>query len=448
MPPLERTDAEIDELCRLLLGTDRARLLAALDRLEQRGLFVDWQSHTLADAMRLALARDPAFADAMGTLISKGVHTTVQRDAATFGKALAPAMGPAIRSAVLMMLQGFVQSIETIVDQRLSMKSMRWRWQALRSGRSFAEIAFVNTLLYRVEHVFLVHKEGGVQLLHASPPGVLAREPDLIASMLTAIQDFVRDAFQAPSGDTLRQFEVGELTVLVESGSFAALAAVVRGQDPPEVRQQLRESLDRIEQTMATSLAKFRGDVDEYEAVRPYVEACLLQSVRPEAARRRAGGGALRWVLLTAALALATWLGLRWFDGWQRDRAVARLAAVLRSEPGYLVTEVTPTANGWRIAGLRDPLARAPEPLAQQHSVGASVQLELQPWQSQHAPFVLQRAHTLLAPPTTVALALEHERLVVRGSASPTWLQRCRDLAPLLLGVTAIDTSACRDEGR
>jgi hypothetical protein len=43
---------------------------------------------------------------------------------------------------------------------------------------------------------------------------------------------------------------------------------------------------------------------------------------------------------------------------------------------------------------------------------------------------------------------VEHERLVVRGSASAGWLQRCRELAPLLAGIAGVDASGCRDDGR
>ena len=117
MTETQRNDAEIEELCEILIGLDRERLRAALRRLEDRGAFTELQSRTLADAMRLALANDPAFADGMGTLIGKGVHATVQRDSAAFGRALAPAMGPAIRNAVRLMLQNFISSIEATVDR-------------------------------------------------------------------------------------------------------------------------------------------------------------------------------------------------------------------------------------------------------------------------------------------------------------------------------------------
>lgn len=446
MVAIDRTEAELDELCRLLLGTERTRLLAALARLEQRGLFADWQSRTLADALRMALARDPVFAETMGTLISRGVHTTVQRDSAAFGKALAPAMGPAIRNAVTMMLQGLVHSVETVVDQRLSPKSWRWRWQAWRTGKSFAEVAFLATLVFRVEHVFLVHKSGGVQLLHVVRPGVLTREPDLIASMLTAIQDFVHDAFAAPSGDTLTSFAVGDLTVVAETGSNAVLAAVVRGQARPAIRLRVREQLDALETAIAPLLIDFTGDVEPFETARPFLEACLIESERPQAGAKQRESGRGRWLLALAAVALLGWLGWSWFLSWRGERTAHALLAAARQEPGYLVTELVAVDGGYELRGLRDPLALPFVELAERHGATTVVQPMLQGWQSPHAPYVLQRVQQALQPPSTVQLQLVGGTLVVAGRAEAHWIERANWLAGTLAGVERVDTAGCRPQ--
>lgn len=438
-------DGELDELCRILIGADRERLRQAIERLQERGQFIDWQSQTLADAMRLALARDPSFKESMGSMISQGVHSTVQRDSAAFGRALAPAMGPAIRNAVWMMLQGFVQSIETVVDQQLSWRSVRWRIEAMRSGRSFAEIAFLHTLLYRVEHVFLIHKEGGVQLLHATRPGVIAREPDLIASMLTAIQDFLRDAFEAPQEDSATSFSINELNVTVENGNHAVIAAVVRGQPRADVRLQLREALDRIETSMAAPLAEFDGETDPFEAVRPQLEACLTETPRPQAAAKKPKSPAVRWGLVTGALALVTW----WFldivtASHQRERFEGFVSA-LKTEPGYAITDSEVSDDGIVLHGMRDPLARPFEDIAGIHSVAEVTVTHFQDYHSLHPAFVAQRVRQTLLVPAGIEFDLDGRALVFRGTANHAWLARTAAVAAAIDGIDSVDLSGCQD---
>lgn len=443
----ELADHQLDELCRLLIGADRGRLKTAIERLQERGQFVDWQSQTLADAMRLALARDPAFAESMGTMISQGVHTTVQRDSTAFGRALAPAMGPAIRNAVWMMLQGFVQSIETVVDQQLSWRSLRWRVEAWRTGRSFAEIAFVHTLLFRVEHVFLLHRDNGLQLLHATRPGVIARDPDLIAAMLTAIQDFLRDAFLAPEGDSATSFAINELGVIVENGNHAALAAVVRGQPRAEIRLQLREALDRIETTMASPLSQFDGETETFEAVRPQLEGCLLQSQRSGtvAPTKRSGSKLIRWSLLTAALVALTWWAIAAFAASaQRDR-MRSFVADLSQQPGYVITNSDISTERLAIYGLRDPMAQPLLELANRHSVAEFVTAHLQDYHSLHPEFLARRLQQTLQMPTGVTFELNGRQLILHGTASHQWLDRTTGILAAITGIESVDMSDCQD---
>lgn len=438
-------DDELDELCRILIGADRERLRAAIERLQERGQFIDWQSQTLADAMRLALARDPAFKESMGAMISQGVHSTVQRDSAAFGRALAPAMGPAIRNAVWMMLQGFVQSIETVVDQQLSWRSVRWRFEAMRTGRSFAEIAFLHTLLYRVEHVFLIHRDNGVQLLHATRPGVIAREPDLIASMLTAIQDFLRDAFEAPQEDSATSFSINELNVTVENGNHAVVAAVVRGQPRADVRLQLREALDRIETAMAGPLADFHGETDPFEAVRPQLEACLTETERPAAANKKPKSPAVRWGLVTATLGLITWWVIGIVAGAHQRERFESFVTALKAEPGYVITESTISADGIVLHGMRDPLARPFEELAGTHSVANVTDAHFQDYHSLHTAFVAQRVRQTLQLPSGVEFDLTERKLVLRGTANHAWLARTAAVAAAIDGIDSVDLTACED---
>lgn len=440
-------DQELDELCRLMIGADRERLRQAIERLQERGQFVDWQSQTLADAMRLALARDPAFAESMGTMISKGVHTTVQRDSAAFGRALAPAMGPAIRNAVWMMLQGFVQSIETVVDQQLSWRSVRWRIEAWRTGRSFAEIAFVHTLLFRVEHVFLLNRDNGLQLLHATRPGVIAREPDLITAMLTAIQDFLRDAFEAPESDSATSFSINELGVIVENGNQAALAAVVRGQPRAEIRLQLREALDRIEITMAGPLAEFDGDTDPFEAVRPQLDSCLMESQRgvSDAKQKKKGSKAVRFGLLTASLGLATWWIISLVSTANLRGRFEGFVAELTETPGYAITSSEIGDDAVIVHGMRDPLAQPFEEIANHHSVADLVTVHFQDYHALHPEFIARRVRQTLKPPQGVALEFNGRALILRGSASHAWIERTAAIAAAIDGIESVDIEGCLD---
>ena len=91
-------------------------------------------------------------------------------------------MGPAIRKAIAEALRGLVQSLNQALEHSLSWRGIKWRIEALRTGRTFAEVVLSKTLVYRVEQVFLIHRESGLLLVQAVAPEVEA-------------QDAVHDAF-------------------------------------------------------------------------------------------------------------------------------------------------------------------------------------------------------------------------------------------------------------
>ena len=93
------------------------------------------------------------------------------------------------------MLNGMVQRLNRALEESLSVKSLRWRLEARRTGRPFAEIVLLKSLVYRVEQVFLIHRESGLLLQDAVAQSVVAQDTDMVSGMLSAIRDFITDSF-------------------------------------------------------------------------------------------------------------------------------------------------------------------------------------------------------------------------------------------------------------
>ena len=101
-------------------------------------------------------------------------------------------MGPVIRKAVAAALQEMVQNLNQVLSEGLSFRSWRWRVQAWRVGKSYAEYVLIKSLQYRVELVLLIHRETGLLLQDVCLPQVVREDPELVSAMLTAIYVFHR----------------------------------------------------------------------------------------------------------------------------------------------------------------------------------------------------------------------------------------------------------------
>ncbi len=218
-------------------------------------------------------------------------------------------MGPAIRQYIAQAIRGMVESLNQTVEQSLSVRSLGWRWQAWTTGRSFGEIVLLNSLIFRVEQVFLIHKESGLLLQHLSADGIATHDPDLISAMLTAIQDFVKDSFGGSAHDTIRSLTVGDRLVWVEAGPLAVVACVIQGHPPAELRDILCNQVDALHRECRDRLMAFSGDTSSLHVCGPYLQPCLRAQYRDVASPRKS----LAVRLAIAALPVVALAALGWW---------------------------------------------------------------------------------------------------------------------------------------
>ncbi|UCF93050.1 MAG: hypothetical protein JSW39_02525, partial [Desulfobacterales bacterium] len=331
--PPEPSGDSLDELRRLLLGPYQQQLADLQKRLDSRELQAGDLSRVLPEAIALRSPQDRELARALAPMIEQAIKTSIRKDRRFLVDAPFPVMGPAIRRAIAAAIQGMVQSFNQILESSLSVQGLKWRWEALRTRKSFGEVVLLHTLVYQVEQVFLIHKDSGLVLQHVVAKSVVAQNPDTVSAMLTAIKDFVQDSFGAQGGENLETVRVGERSLWIEQGSQAILAAVMRGNPPPDFHSVLREALAEIHFQKSEALEAFDGDTAAFEAIRNQLESCLQAQFKKAKPPKSAWG----WILLAALIALiGTW---SWHT-YREHRRWANYVAGLHAEPGVVVTSI------------------------------------------------------------------------------------------------------------
>ncbi len=469
--PEERDD--LTELRRLILEPEQVQIRQIREILEGLEVRPEDVGKVLAEAVMLRSEQDNKLTIALIPTVEETVRASIRKDPATFESILSPVIGQTIRHAIAQAFQAKLQNFNQTLVQSLSWQGLKWRMEALRTGKSFAEVVLLHSLLYRVEQVLLIHRETGLILQHMAADGLPSfQDADVVSGMLTAIQDFVRDSFNMDEEDALQTFQVGELTVWVVQGEMALLAAVIRGDPPEALRVTLQKALEEIHFEKGEALSDFNGDTAAFNAIRYCLRACFEAEYQG-----RKKGRLLPWLLfllLLIAGGIGFYYGLSHID-WEREEAIRKpITRPVRTEegpgsvrsgtdrslldlkerlhglPGIMVTEVTRRGDTYRVSGLRDPLAPDPRSEPERWLEGADIPPEKvvfdwTPYQALHPDFVRQRAQRLLAPPPGVDLTYQDGVLTARGTASHDWVERFRILGPALSGVTAIDGNALTD---
>lgn len=434
---------ELDAIRDLIFGPEKRKLEVLQERIENPGLHARDVGRVLPQAVSLASAEGRQLAAALTPAVESALRESVKRDPSALVNAIFPIIGPAIRKTIAETLSRLVQSMNQALDHSVSLRGLRWRLEAARTGRSFAQVVLAHTLVYRVEQVFLIHRQTGLVLQHLLAPQVRAEDAGMVSGMLTAIQDFAQDGFRVSAGETLHTLQIGDLNVWVESSPLVSIVAVIRGHAPLAFRTALQHALEKVHGDLQTALESFQGDATPFELARPHLESCLQEQVA-EGARKKSS---LQLPILTGVVLvpLAVWAGLAIRDG----RRWAGFLERLKAEPGIVVTEAGRQSGRYFVAGLRDPLAADPASLLEAFRLDPDdVVGRWQPYQALSPELVLKRAVRLLQPPDGVSLRVRDGVLSARGLADAAWIEQTRSRALLLPGILAFEEDGLIDRTR
>jgi outer membrane protein OmpA-like peptidoglycan-associated protein len=397
--PTDGADKPLAELRAILLGPDRAAWESMRQRLDNPSRRAEDVAGVLAEAVRLRSGQHPGshpdikLRRALQPLLEEALQLSVQSNPRMLADALFPIFGKAIRKAIVSELDGMLQSLSQTLEQSFSWRSVRWRLEALRTGKPYAEIVVLRSLLYRVEQVFLIHRDSGLLLQHVEAPPAEAsaqtKDPEMVSGMLTAIQDFVRDSVSGVESENLETIRMGEIEVVLAYGPDAILAGFVRGVAPRKLSRVFQETLDAIEQKKAEELHQFSGDTSRFDSCRPQLQACLLGQAGPD--ERPSGSWGARFLLFgvptVLLLALAGW----WIYSAAIERRWNDFAHRLENEPGIVLTHSEKRGSKYFISGLRDPLAADPASLLPAGLASNQVEFRWEEYYSLVPRFAAQR---------------------------------------------------------
>ncbi len=419
----------------ILLEAERKRLDNLELRLDDPIVRAREISRVLPEAVSFSTLENDRLAQALQPAVDDSLKASVKKNPSAIAEAIFPALGPGLRKAVTSTIRSMVQSLNHILNRSFSVQGLKWRIEALRTHRPFAEVVLFHTLLYQVEQIFLIHSDSGVVLAHVQDVNITAQDPDLVSGMLTAIQDFVRDSFHSDNAsDDIETLRIGsDRSVWIEKGEHAFIAAVIRGTPPLELRLRYRELIEEIHLKAGKALENFDGDILPFTIFRDQLEKGLQARKKNDADKI----SPLVWIAMAGLAAVAALWG---FHQYRISRAWTSYLEKLETQKGLIVISSDHAGGYYNIYGLKDPMAQEPDSLVSEE---ARKLLDIrQYWKKFYSldpGFVISRAQKILAPPAGIELSLAGAVLAARGRAGQKWLDRFAMLGPSIAGVDSID---------
>ncbi|MEW6069410.1 MAG: PKD domain-containing protein, partial [Candidatus Thermoplasmatota archaeon] len=120
-----------------------------------------------------------------------------------------------------------------------------------------------------IDEVFLIYRDG--RLIKHFTRRLKPIDDAILASMLVAVRDFVRDVFKGEPG-VLEEMRFGELKFIIGMGKYIVIAAVILGPELELVKPQIAKAIKAIEQEHWSILERWDGDLDKVAPLSMYIE--------------------------------------------------------------------------------------------------------------------------------------------------------------------------------
>jgi hypothetical protein len=124
-----------------------------------------------------------------------------------------------------------------------------------------------------IDEIFPLYKDGRL-IKHFTRRLKPYRDDEILASMLVAVQSFVRDTLKGETG-ILEERKFGDLRFLISSGEYIIVAAVGTGKYIEFLKQQIIKVIEDIERDHKQLLAYWDGNLNKLAVLNKYLENML-----------------------------------------------------------------------------------------------------------------------------------------------------------------------------
>ena len=144
---------DIQSVQSLLFGEQNEHITAAV-RKEARAIVTEVITEALDDRQK----QDTSLVNTITPLMEKAINKSIEHNKTSIINSLYPVLGGLVRKSVAAFFNRFLAKLNHLIEYSLTIKGIKWRFDAWRQGIAFSDYILKQSLVYRVESAFLIHR--------------------------------------------------------------------------------------------------------------------------------------------------------------------------------------------------------------------------------------------------------------------------------------------------
>ena len=292
-------------------------------------LLSEYLSQIIEEASKAHL---PALSASLQRVIAPAISKEIANNQDVMIDALYPIMGGMISKYVTQAIKELMEHINKKIERGLSVARFKRKVKAKLSGVSETELLLEESSDAIISELFIIHKESGLLVASASLDTQEIDDPYMVASMASAIKDFINDWINQQAHHESREevqiLSYGNATLYIESAGSVYLIAFLNHEPDYELRSKINTFFASLVKEYALYFQTFNGDdsTKEVSTLREMMKAYLLHQERLENPSTQKKGvnpvKSIFFVLLLGMILYGAYTGREWYRFKQLEKRI------------------------------------------------------------------------------------------------------------------------------
>lgn len=323
-------------------------------KIEDKESFTASLEPVIADTLERKIANSgEEMAEVVAPLMAPAIKKQIHDSRDDMVEALHPIIGQTVKRAVAEAVRKLVKEINQRLDRAFNAQGSWRRFKGKLAGVPEPLAVLPQILPFAVDNVFLIARKTGLLMAHVSADTHTESDAkaQMVSSMLTALQDFIKDAIAENASD-LHEFRHGAGITYVVASPRVLLAASTHGVAPGEFSPLLERALHRIQNSCYHAIVNFDGDTATMDATRPIMQKFMHSfEAAPKTQEPKASlsqGAKIAWAMLgVLALAALAWFVFKPKPAAQTPNALEATASSLAPQVASFRLEARMAGEVW-----------------------------------------------------------------------------------------------------
>jgi hypothetical protein len=226
-------------------------------------------------------------AEALGPIMGEAIRVQIRDSRKDMVEAIYPIIGETVQRAVTQFSREFQRNIDARLRASFGPQGVFRTIGARMRGVSPSQLALRDSIPFTIREIFIIQHGSGLLIAHSHPGSHEVADSDLIGAMLTAIRDFVHDAFEDGREDKeLDEIQYGDSGIIIQSGRTAYIAVVVDGVEPEGFRARLHDFIAELHVKYETAFKQYTGDPSALPNLQPKIARLVAETTDRSAGKR------------------------------------------------------------------------------------------------------------------------------------------------------------------